>query len=111
MDWKKVVQEVNRNVGDRYDNSVENVLERLGLEQKRSTMEILFPMLGVFGAGIAVGATLGVLFAPKPGDTLRHEIRESLDELKERTIEKSSAITSDVKETAAGNSGGEASIG
>ncbi|MBA2662529.1 MAG: YtxH domain-containing protein [Bradymonadaceae bacterium] len=84
MDWKKVFTDVNRQVSSTYDTSVESLLERMGLEQKRSTMEILLPVLGVFGAGIAVGATLGLLFAPKRGDEMRGDLRHRLEDLRER---------------------------
>lgn len=93
MDWKKFISEANRNIGDRYDAGVENILDRMGLEPKRSTAEVLFPMLGVFGAGIAVGAALGVLFAPKPGDDLRHELRETLEDLRHRGQERVAELT------------------
>lgn len=105
MDWKKVVHEMNKNVGDKYDSSVDTVLDRLGLEQKRNTVDIVLPMLGIFGAGIAVGATLGVLFAPKPGDALRHEIRESLEDLKTKTKEKSESLAEQASEINISNSG------
>lgn len=98
MDWKKVVTEMNRNVGEKYDTGLESMLDRLGLEHKRSTVDIVLPMLGVFGAGIAVGATLGVLFAPKPGDALRHEIRESLEDLKAKSKEKTATLSEQADE-------------
>lgn len=84
MDWKKVFTDVNRQVSSSYDSSVESLLERMGLEQKRSTMEIILPVIGVFGAGIAVGATLGVLFAPKRGEDIRGDLRHRLEDFRER---------------------------
>lgn len=84
MDWKKVFTDVNRQVSSTYDSSVESLLDRMGLEQKRSTMEILLPVIGVFGAGIAVGATLGILFAPKRGEEIRGDLRHRLEDFRER---------------------------
>ena len=84
MDWKRVFTDVNRQVSNTYDSSVDSLLDRMGLEQKRSTMEILLPVLGVFGAGIAVGATLGVLFAPKRGEEIRGDLRHRLEDIRER---------------------------
>lgn len=84
MDWKKVFTDVNRQVSHTYDSSVDSLLDRMGLEQKRSTMEIILPVLGVFGAGIAVGATLGLLFAPKRGEEIRGDLRHRLEDLRER---------------------------
>jgi hypothetical protein len=88
MDIKKILNDMNKQVSSGYDSGMENLLDRLGLEQKRSTMEVLLPMLGVFGAGIAVGASLGLLFAPKRGDELRDELRHRLDDLRDRMPEK-----------------------
>ncbi|RAL24989.1 hypothetical protein DL240_01905 [Lujinxingia litoralis] len=98
MDWKKVINDVNRNVSSTYDASVENLLDRLGLEHRKSTMDVVLPMLGVFGAGIAVGASLGLLFAPKRGNELRSELRHSLEDLRERGNEKISQASRKSKE-------------
>lgn len=84
MEWKRVIDDLNKNMSSRYDQSVDTLLDRMGLEQKRNTMDLLLPILGVFGAGIAVGATLGVLFAPKRGDEIRHEIKQSLEDLRHK---------------------------
>ena len=37
----------------------------------------VLPALGVFGAGLVVGAGLGLLLAPKTGRELRHEIADT----------------------------------
>jgi hypothetical protein len=87
MDWKKSFQNINDSMSNTYDSSVNALLERLGLEQKRSTMEVVLPALGIFGAGMAVGAALGVLFAPKRGEELRGDIQRQIDDLRERSAE------------------------
>lgn len=102
MDWKKVMNDVNRNVGTTYETSMETVLDRLGLEHRKSTMDVVLPMLGVFGAGIAVGASLGLLFAPKRGNELRDELRHSLEDLRERSTEKINEVSRKTKESADG---------
>lgn len=84
MDWKKLLNEVNQNVGQRYDEGMHTLLDRMGLQEKPSTSQTVFSMIGVFGAGIAVGATLGLLFAPKRGDALRTDIRHSIEDLQQR---------------------------
>ena len=43
--------------------------------------------LGKFIAGIAVGAGLGVLFAPKSGEETRKELKTKIDELIEKAKE------------------------
>ncbi|TXD35046.1 YtxH domain-containing protein [Lujinxingia vulgaris] len=100
MDWKKVINDVNRNVSTTYDASIENVLDRLGLEHRKSTMDVVLPMLGVFGAGIAVGASLGLLFAPKRGNELRDELRHSIEDLRERGSEKLNEVSRKTRESA-----------
>lgn len=49
---------------------VGDALRRFGLERRRSPLL----SLGVFGAGIAVGAGVGILFAPKSGKDTRAAI-------------------------------------
>jgi hypothetical protein len=87
MDWRKSIDKMNSSVGSTYDRSVDALLDRLGLERKHDTMDIVLPALGIFGAGIAVGAALGVLFAPKRGDEIRSDIRHQLDDLKKAGAE------------------------
>lgn len=87
MDWKRAFDQAQRSVSSTYDSGVEALLDRMGLEQRRSTMEVLLPALGIFGAGIAVGAALGVLFAPKRGDELRNDIRHRISDLRDRSAE------------------------
>jgi hypothetical protein len=84
MDWKKAVEVASRGAHDRYDHSVDALLDRLGLEHKRQTMDMLFPALGIFGAGLIIGAGLGVLFAPKRGEDLRGDIRHRMVDMRER---------------------------
>ncbi|MEZ4461882.1 MAG: YtxH domain-containing protein [bacterium] len=87
MDWKKALEQAQRSMTSTYDSGVDAVLDRLGLEPRKSTMEIMLPALGVFGAGIAVGAVLGVLFAPKRGEELRNDIRHRISDIRDRGAE------------------------
>ncbi len=84
MEWKSLLKDINQNVGQKYDDGVHSLLDRMGLQEKRTTAETVLPMLGIFGAGIAVGATLGLLFAPKRGDVLREDLRHSLEDLQRK---------------------------
>jgi gas vesicle protein len=85
MDVKTLLNELNDSISSSYDKNLEKTLDRLGLERKGSRSKDILPALGIFGAGIAVGATLGVLFAPKRGDELRSELAKNLDELRQRS--------------------------
>ncbi|MFU8802812.1 MAG: YtxH domain-containing protein [Bradymonadaceae bacterium] len=99
MDFKKILNDMNKQVSSTYDSGMDTFLDRMGLEQKRSTMELMLPMLGVFGAGIAVGASLGLLFAPKRGDELRGDLRHRIDDLRERMPENFDELRGQAKDT------------
>jgi gas vesicle protein len=87
MELKELLEELNTSASSKYEANVEKLLDRMGLERRRDTADVIMPALGIFGAGIAVGATLGVLFAPKRGEELRTELAERLDELREKSSE------------------------
>jgi len=84
VDWRKTVSQLNSQIGNTYGNGVDAVLDRLGLEPKRSNTELIVPAVTVFSAGLVVGAALGVLFAPKRGTELRDDIRHRLDDVRTR---------------------------
>jgi hypothetical protein len=54
--------------------TTDDVLARMGLQTRMTTTDFLMPALGLFGAGLVVGAGLGLLFAPRPGHEMRAEI-------------------------------------
>lgn len=87
MELKDLLNNLNTSVSSSYDRSVESILDQLGLEQRRATRDVVLPALGIFGAGIAVGASLGMLFAPKRGEELRSDIRHSLEDLRKKSAE------------------------
>ena len=60
---------------------IADALDLIGLERRRSTMSFMLPTLGAFGLGIAVGAGLGLLFAPKPGARLRDDLSKKVNRL------------------------------
>jgi hypothetical protein len=55
---------------------MDDVLGTVGLARKRRSTP--FAAMGSFGAGLAVGAGLGVLFAPKAGSDTRRAIKSGL---------------------------------
>lgn len=87
MDLNELLDNLNSSVSSSYDRNMEKVLDQLGLEKKRATQDVVLPALGIFGAGIAVGASLGLLFAPKQGQELRSDIRRSLEDLRKKSAE------------------------
>ncbi|GHG73611.1 YtxH domain-containing protein [Comamonas sp. JC664] len=56
----------------------DDLLHLVGLETRRDTVDTLLPVVGAFAAGILVGAGLGLLLAPKPGNQLRDDLRQRL---------------------------------
>jgi len=61
----------------------EDVLNAIGAAAGRSNSTDISMMLGVFGAGILIGAGLALLFAPKPGSELRQDIENRVAELRQ----------------------------
>ena len=88
MDIRRALEGAKGSLGSGYDAATERLLERLGLEHKRSTMEIVLPAIGIFAAGVTVGALLGVMFAPKRGEDLRTDVRHRLEDLRERGVQR-----------------------
>ncbi|MBX5481154.1 MAG: YtxH domain-containing protein [Myxococcaceae bacterium] len=56
----------------------DDILKIFGVEERRSMMDVLLPALGLFGAGLVVGAGIGLLLAPKPGRELVGELRSRI---------------------------------
>ena len=52
----------------------EDILDALGLERRRSTAEKVLPVIGVFAAGLLVGAGLSLLLSPRSGPEIREQI-------------------------------------
>lgn len=57
----------------------DGLLKWIGLQQQRTANDTAFTMLGAFALGTLVGGALALLFAPKPGHQLRHDLGERLD--------------------------------
>jgi len=53
-----------RNLTDRIA-STDDLLRALGLEQRRSTGQVMAAASGWFGAGVLIGAGLAILLAPR----------------------------------------------
>jgi hypothetical protein len=73
-------------IRDRLHDALTNqrVLDSLGLQRKMSAQDVVLPVLGIFGAGLAAGAALGLLFAPKAGTEIRGDIRKGVGNLRNR---------------------------
>ena len=60
------------------DLSKDVLLGALGLQSKLSAADWVAPCVGIFAAGLLLGAGLGLLFAPKSGVELRGEIADRI---------------------------------
>jgi hypothetical protein len=67
-----------RDIKDLKNLDKDDVLEVLGLETRRDTMDWMLPTLSAFSVGLLLGAGLGLLMAPKPGAQLRDDLRSRL---------------------------------
>ncbi len=63
--------------------SKEDIANAVGLEARASTSGDAFTAVAIFGAGIILGAGLALLFAPKPGHEIRHDLAEKVGEMSE----------------------------
>jgi hypothetical protein len=57
---------------------IDNLLDRVGLQRHRSASSYILPAIGLFGAGMLVGGTLAVLFAPASGKETRERIARTV---------------------------------
>jgi gas vesicle protein len=62
---------------------IEDVLELAGLQRRHSLMGTLLPALGLLAAGAAIGAGVGIAFAPSSGRRLWEGMSGRLDQLRE----------------------------
>jgi hypothetical protein len=61
-----------------------DLLDALGLQVKRDAWDWVLPGVGLFAAGIAAGAVLGLMLAPRPGHALRAELVDRISAVRER---------------------------
>lgn len=77
--------------------SRDELIQQLGLDRQYSGMDLMLPALGIFGAGVLVGAGLGLLLAPKSGQELRQDIRRGAHQLQDRTADVIQTTTDTVR--------------
>lgn len=63
--------------------SADDLLSRVGLEQRRSMMDRAAPWLGGFSAGFIAGGVTGMLLAPMKGSELREKVAQEIGKLRE----------------------------
>lgn len=72
----------------------EDILDALGIEQESGWLPMA---LAGFGVGCAVGAAVAILFAPKSGRELRHDLGERGRDLVSRGKEYASKTENEIK--------------
>jgi len=72
--------------------SRDELARALGLQA--SSSYDMITLLGIFGTGIILGAGLAVLFAPKSGDDLRHDLATTVKDLGEQLSKRFAGTTS-----------------
>ena len=61
--------------------SKEDIASAVGLEARRSTSGDMLAAFAIFGTGMILGAGLALLFSPKAGHEIRHDIAEKVGEI------------------------------
>ncbi len=64
--------------------SKEDIASAVGLEARSSATGDMLTAFGIFGTGMILGAGLALLFAPKAGHEIRHDIAEKVGEIGEQ---------------------------
>jgi hypothetical protein len=67
--------------------------------RRRSAMSVALPAAGLLAAGVALGAGIGLAFAPSSGRRLRQDVGGRLDQIRERVRKDASARYNDVNVT------------
>lgn len=63
---------------------VDDVLHYAGLERRATFLESLLPALSLLFVGAAIGAGVGLVFAPSSGRNLRQGVSDKIDRLRVR---------------------------
>lgn len=70
MNWNRTARMMRKEMNR------DRLLRRMGLEERSPTGDF-FSGLGLFALGIAVGAGIGLMFAPRPGNEMRNVVGDT----------------------------------
>jgi len=70
-----MLKELKRRLGE---VERDDLLEMIGLEERRTVGDKMLPGLAMLGAGVLLGVGIGLLLAPKPGAALREDLKAHL---------------------------------
>ena len=63
--------------------SKEDIASAIGFEARASPTGEMLTAFGIFGTGMLLGAGLALLFSPKAGHEIRHDLAEKVGEMGE----------------------------
>jgi len=78
-----------------------DILAALGLERRRSALDVLLPAVGMFAAGVIVGGGVALLLAPKSGRETRRQLKGKASELTHRIGESAGELAEEVRDAVA----------
>jgi len=64
--------------------NVDDILDFAGLERRRQMIGLVLPAMGFLALGAAIGAGVGLMFAPSSGRRFRQDIGDRLDQIRDR---------------------------
>lgn len=77
----KKMKQAKRLANEVRNMKADDVLHKFGLEVHRSAWNYVIPALGVFVAGMVLGAGVALLLTPVTGQELREELNEKIHEM------------------------------
>ena len=63
---------------------MDDVLDIIGLQKRRSIIGAILPAMGLVAFGAAIGACVGLMFAPSSGRRLRQGMSDRIDQMREK---------------------------
>jgi hypothetical protein len=76
---------------------MDDVLELVGLARRRPLINVILPTVGLIALGAAVGAGVGLMFAPSSGRRLRKDVGDRLDQIRERMMSEAQRVKSEAQ--------------
>ena len=77
------------------------ILAALGLERRRTALDVLLPAVGVFAAGLVVGGGIALMLAPKSGKETRRQLKGKASEITHRLGESAGELAGEVRDAVA----------
>jgi hypothetical protein len=97
MNYKNVIKAISALGENVREIDQDDILERLGLERRRGAFERVITAVGLFGAGMVVGAGVGMLASPMAPADMRKKITDGAKSVKKELTELVSAAEEQVQ--------------